>query len=70
MGSDKICTASLTYIHVLSLCHLYSFTGYVKSHKCELPKDIFLVHSSHNITRKRNEFRYHCCLSQLYFIAH
>jgi hypothetical protein len=23
MGNDKICTASCTYIHVLSLCHLY-----------------------------------------------
>jgi hypothetical protein len=22
MGSDKICTASCTYVHVLSLCHL------------------------------------------------
>jgi hypothetical protein len=60
-----------TYIHVLSLCHLYSFTSYLKNHKWELPKDTFLVHSSHNFTPKRNEFiRYHCCLSQLYFIGH
>jgi hypothetical protein len=36
--SDKIHTASCTYVHVLSLCHLYSFTGYLKSHQCELPK--------------------------------
>jgi hypothetical protein len=41
MGSDKILTASCTYIHVLSLCHLYSFTSYLKSHKCELPKRYF-----------------------------
>jgi hypothetical protein len=63
-------TASRTYICVLSLCHLYSFTSYLKSHKCKLPKDTFLVHSSHNFTPKRNELRYHCCLSQLYFIGH
>jgi hypothetical protein len=24
LGSDKICPASNTYIHVLSLCHLYT----------------------------------------------
>jgi hypothetical protein len=24
MASDKICTASCTYVHVLSLCHLYA----------------------------------------------
>jgi hypothetical protein len=24
MGSDKICTDSCAYVHVLSLCHLYS----------------------------------------------
>jgi hypothetical protein len=70
MGSDKICTASCTYIHVLSLCHLYPFTGYLKSEKCELSKDTFLVHSSQNFTPKRNELRYHCCLSQLHFIGH
>jgi hypothetical protein len=45
MGSDKIHTASHTYVHVLSLCHLYSFTSYLKSHKCELLKDTFLVHT-------------------------
>jgi hypothetical protein len=67
---DKIQMASCTYIHVLSLCHLYSFTSYLKSHKCELAKDTFLVHSSYNFTPKRNELRYHFCLSQLYFIRH
>jgi hypothetical protein len=41
MGSDKICTASCTDVHVLSLCHLYSFTIYLKNHKCELPKGYF-----------------------------
>jgi hypothetical protein len=46
---DKIFTASHTYVHVLSLCHLYSFTGYLKHHKCELPKDTcFLVQFFHN----------------------
>jgi hypothetical protein len=71
MGSDKICTASFTYIQILTLCHLYSFTSYLKSHKWELSKDTFLVQlSSHNFTPKRNELRYHCCLSQLYFIGH
>jgi hypothetical protein len=38
--SDKICTGSHTYVHVLSLCHLYSFTSYLKNHKCELSKGI------------------------------
>jgi hypothetical protein len=70
MGSDKIHTAPCTYIHVLPLCHLYAFTSYLKSHKCELPKDTFLMHSSHNLTYKRNELRYDFCLSQLYFIGH
>jgi hypothetical protein len=50
MGSDKICTASCNYVHVLSLCHLYTLPTYSKSHKCELPKDNFLVYSSHNFT--------------------
>jgi hypothetical protein len=30
----------------------------------------FLVQFSHNFTPKRNELRYHWCLSQLYFIGH
>jgi hypothetical protein len=41
----------------------------LKSHEYKLPKDSFLMHSSHNFTPKWNEFRYHCCLSQLYFIG-
>jgi hypothetical protein len=32
-------------------------------------KILFSCNSSHNFTPKRNELRYHCCLSQLYFIA-
>jgi hypothetical protein len=36
-------------------------------------KDTFLMQSlvlsSHNFTPKRSELRYHCCLSQLYFIG-
>ena len=31
---------------------------------------LFLCNSSHKFTHKRNELRYHCCLSQLYFIGH
>jgi hypothetical protein len=69
-ADHKIHTASHTYVHVLSLCHLYSFTGNLKSHKHELPKDTFLMHSSHNFTPKRNELIYHCSLSQLYFTGH
>jgi hypothetical protein len=35
MRSDKIHTASCTYVHVLSLCHLYPLsTSYLKSHNC------------------------------------
>ncbi len=103
---DKICTASCTYVHFLSLCHLYPF-WLLEECKWELSKDTFLTHaillttlhlnilfckglemmgsdkihtashayihvlsSSHNFTPKRNELRYHCCLSQLYFIGH
>jgi hypothetical protein len=33
-------------------------------------KILFLMLSSHYFTPKRNELRYHCCLSQLYFIGH
>jgi hypothetical protein len=38
IGSDKICTASCTYIHVLSLCHLYPlpFTWRITSGKGNL----------------------------------
>jgi hypothetical protein len=79
MGSDKICTASHTYIH--TYIHTYMFCPYVIStpllvtwrvtNENLLPKDTSLVHSSHNFTLKRNELRYHhCCLSQLYFIGH
>ena len=42
MGSDKICTASHTYVHVLSLCHLYSFTGYLKNTNENFQKIPFL----------------------------
>jgi hypothetical protein len=46
MGSDKICTASCTYVHVLSLFHLYPFTIYLKSDKWELSKDTFASHAT------------------------
>jgi hypothetical protein len=63
---------SLAYIHTCSvLMSSLPFTGYLKSHKCERPKkDTFLVHSSHNFSLhlRENELRYHCCLSQLYFL--
>jgi hypothetical protein len=72
MGSDKI-MHSLMYIHtcsvLMSSLPLY-WAGYLKSHECKLPKDAFCMHSSHNFSAKRNELRYHCCLSQLYFIGH
>jgi hypothetical protein len=76
ISTDKIHTASCTYIHVvLSLCHLYSLTvTWRVTSKWEVPKDTFLMQSlvlsSHNFTPKRSELRYHCCLSQLYFIGH
>jgi hypothetical protein len=58
--------------------HTYMFCPHVVStlywlleeNKWELSKDTSLMHSSHNFTPKRNELRYHCCLSQLYFIGH
>jgi hypothetical protein len=31
IGHDKIHTASCTYIHVMFLCHLHTFTGYLKN---------------------------------------
>jgi hypothetical protein len=54
-----ICTCS---VHMSSL----PFTGYLKNFQ----KILFLCNSSHNFTPKRNELRYHCCFSQLYFIGH
>ena len=42
MGSDKIHTASRTYIHVLPLCHLYPFTGYLKNTNENFQKILFL----------------------------
>ena len=70
MGSDKIHTASCTYVHVLSLCHLYPLPVTWRITNENFQKILFSVHSSHNFTPKRNELRYHCCLSQLYFIGH
>jgi hypothetical protein len=57
--------------------HMYMFCCYVIStlyHLLEesnenFQKIIFLCNSSHNFTPKRNELRYHCSLSQLYFIG-
>jgi hypothetical protein len=69
--ADRIQTASCTYIHVLSLCHLYPlpFTWRIKNENFQ--KILFWHNSSHNFPpTKRNELRYHCCLSQLYFIGH
>jgi hypothetical protein len=65
-------TALRTYVHACSvLMSPLPFTSYLKSHKCELPEDTILMHSSHNVTPKRNELGYHhCCLSQLYVIGH
>jgi hypothetical protein len=69
MGSDKICTA-----HV----HMYMFCPYVISTLYQLLEELQMItfknicscNSSHNFTAKRNELRFHCCLSQVYFIGH
>jgi hypothetical protein len=53
--SDKIRTASRTYVHVLSLCDLYTFTRYSKNTNENFQKILFLFNSSHNFTPKRNE---------------
>ncbi len=68
MGSDKICTTSHTYVHVLSLCHLYpllvtwkitneNFQNILFSCNCFFSQ--LYLHLA-----MRNELRYHCCLSQ------
>jgi hypothetical protein len=67
---NTIHTASRTYVNVLSLCHLYPFTSYLKNTNENFQKIPFSCNSSHNFTPKKNELRYHCCLSQLYFIGH
>jgi hypothetical protein len=57
--------------------YMYMFCPYVISTLYCLLKELqmrtfktyfFLCNSSHNLA-KRNELRYHCCLSQLYFIG-
>jgi hypothetical protein len=53
--SDKICTASHTYVHDLSSCDLYTFTSYLKNTNENFQKILFLLNSSHNFTPKRNE---------------
>jgi hypothetical protein len=59
-----ICTCSV----LMSSLPLYPL---LEEYKWELSKKIlFLCNSSHNSTPKRNELRYDCCLSQLYFIGH
>jgi hypothetical protein len=42
-GVIRLCTASCTYIHVLSLCHLYPFTGLVtwRVTNANFPKMLF-----------------------------
>jgi hypothetical protein len=58
------------YVHVLSLCHLYPllFTWRITNENFQ--KIFFSCNSSHNFTSKRNELRYPCWSSQLYFIGH
>jgi hypothetical protein len=68
--NDKIHTASCTYIHVLSLCHLYLLPVTWRVTNENFQKILFSCNASHNFTPKRNELRYHGCLSQLYFIGH
>jgi hypothetical protein len=59
-----------TYVHVLSLCHLYPLPSTWQITNENFQKILSLCNSSHNFTPTRNEIRYHCCLSQLYFIGH
>jgi hypothetical protein len=64
---DKI--HSLMYIHTCPvLMSSLPFTGYLKNTNENFQKIHSSCNSSHNFTPKRNELRYHCCLSQLYFI--
>jgi hypothetical protein len=57
-----------TYIHTCSvLMSSLPFTGYLKITNENFQKILFLCNSSHNLTPKRNELRYDCYLSQLYF---
>jgi hypothetical protein len=60
------------HVHTYMFCPHVISTLYqlLEEYKWELSKDTFLMHSSHNFTPKRNELRYHWCLSQLYFIGH
>jgi hypothetical protein len=69
---DKIHTASCIYVWVLSLCHLFPllFTQRITNEDFKKDSYFFSCNSSHNFTPKRNELRYHCCLSQLHFIGH
>jgi hypothetical protein len=50
MGNDKICTASCTYINVLSLCHLYPLPFTCRITNEIFQKILFSCNSSHNIT--------------------
>jgi hypothetical protein len=62
--ANKIMPYIHIYVHVLSLCHLYtSPASYLKNTNENFQKIPFLVHCSHNITPKRKESRYHCCLA-------
>jgi hypothetical protein len=68
---SHIRTELRTYVHVLSVCHLYPFTSYLKNTNENYQKILFSCNSSHNFTpTKRNELRYHFCLSQQNFIGH
>jgi hypothetical protein len=61
------------HMYIFCPCVICTSLPILEEHKWELPRDTFLqmwCNSSHNFTTKRNELRYHCCLSQLYFIGH
>jgi hypothetical protein len=69
--ADKNCTASHTYIHVLSWCHLYPLPVTGRVTNVNFQKILFLCTLLTTLhVAKRDELRYHCCLSQLYFIGH
>jgi hypothetical protein len=68
--TDKISTASHTYVHVLSLCHLYPFPVTWRVTNVNFHKIIFLCTLLTTFClAKINEMKNHCCLSQLCFIG-
>ncbi len=57
------------YIHTCSVLVISTLYPLLQGVKMRTFKILFSCNSSHNFTPKRNELRYHCCLSQLYFMG-